>query len=399
MKRYFLIWLAICFSTVLFAQVDRSKAPQSGPAPKVSIGEYQSFTLKNGLKVLVVENDKLPRLTFNLNVVRDPLLEKDKAGYTGVAGELWGKATRNRNAKQLSEEVDYLGSNLSTSSEHISISGLSRYKQQMMELLADVAMNPAFPQDEFDKIILQTQSALKTAETEPSSILSNIKNVTLFGPEHPYGDVTTPQTIDNITLQDCINYYNTFVHPNNSILVIIGDISLKEAKQLCEQYLSNWKSGTVPAYRYPTPKQAQGLQVVMSNKDAAPQASIQVTYPVDYKIGAPDQLALNVMNQILGGGDFQAKLLKNLREDKGYTYGSYSQISPSILSGSGNFRAYAEVKANTADSAVIEILKEMQNMDEGIFSDEDLHRVKKTWAGQFSPCLISKLTSSKMIFP
>lgn len=398
MKRYYFLLLALCFTTLAFAQIDRSKAPASGPAPKVSIGEYESFTLKNGLKVLVVENNKIPQLNISLNIVRDPLLEGDKSSYTHIAGELWGKATEKRNAKQLSEETDFIGAHLRTSSTYVGISGLSKFKDQLMEILADVAQHPSFPKDEFDKIILQTKSGLHTSQSDPASIMNNIRNVTLFGPQHPYGDVITETTVEKITVDDCKNYYRTYVHPNNAILVIVGDITLKEAKALTEKYLGNWIPEKAPKHEYAVPVQPQGRKVVFSNKDAAPQASIQVSYPIDYHIGMPDQLALNIANQILGGGDFQAKLLKNLREDKGYTYGSYSRVTPDQLPQAGIFNAYAEVKTNTADSAVNEILKEMQNMVNADFSDEDIRRVKKTWAGQFSRSLENPTTIAEFAY-
>ena len=228
--------------------------------------------------------------------------------------------------------------------------------------------------------------------------MNNLRNVTLFGSQHPYGDVITETTVDNITVDDCKNYYHTYIHPNNAILVIVGDITLQEAKTLTEKYLGKWKSGKTPKHEYAVPAQPQGRKVVFSNKDAAPQASIQVSYPIDYHIGMPDQLALNIANQILGGGDFQAKLLKNLREDKGYTYGSYSRISADQLPHAGIFSAFAEVKTNTADSAVTEILKEMQNMTNAEFSDEDIRRVKKTWAGQFSRSLEDPATIAQFAY-
>lgn len=398
MKKYYFLLLALCLTTLAFAQIDRSKAPASGPAPKVSIGEYESFTLKNGLKVLVVENNKIPQLNISLNIVRDPLLEGDKSSYTQIAGELWGKATEKRNAKQLSEEIDFIGAHLNTSSTYIGISGLSKFKNQLMEILSDVTLHPSFPKEEFDKIILQTKSGLHTSQSDPSSIMNNLKSVTLFGAQHPYGDVITETTVDNITVDDCRNYYRSYIHPNNAILVIVGDITLQEAKKLTEKYLGNWKAGKTPGHKYAAPAQPQGRKVVFSNKDAAPQASIQVTYPIDYRIGMPDQLALNIANQILGGGDFQAKLLKNLREDKGYTYGSYSRVSPDQLPEAGIFNAFAEVKTNTADSAVLEIMKEMQNMVDAEFSDEDIRRVKKTWAGQFSRSLEDPATIAQFAY-
>lgn len=392
MKKFIFLLIAICFSLSITAQVDRSKAPESGPAPRVHIGEYKSFTLDNGLKVLVVENNKIPKVNFSLDIVRDRILQKDKAGYLDIAGELWGKGTEKRAPKELNEEVDFIGANLYSSSEALVISGLSKYKDQMMEILSDIVLHPTFPQEEFDKLILRTQTALKTSEVSPASIMDNIYKKTLFGDAHPYGDIVTPATINNITVEDCKNYYQNYIHPNQAILVIVGDITLNEAKKLTEKYLGNWKAGQSPTFTYKTPQQPQGRQVVFSNKDAATQASINVAYPIDFKVNSPDALAATVMNQILGGGGFQAKLFKNLRETKGYTYGAYSSLSKSELNGSGAFSASAEVKSNIADSALIEVFNEMQNMVMDNYSQEDLDRVKKTMAGSFSRSLESPST-------
>lgn len=398
MKRYIFLLLAVCFSLAIHAQVDRSKAPESGPAPHVNIGEYQSFTLSNGLKVLVVENHKIPKVTFSLDLVHDPFVEGEKTGYSNIAGDLWGKATVKRNAKQLGEEVDFIGAQLYTSGSSASISGLSKFTDRLMDLFSDVILHPSFPQEEFDKIILQTQTALKTNETDPQAILRNIGNRTIFGANHPYGDIMTPETVANITVDDCRNYYNQYVHPNHAILVIVGDITTKEAQKLTEKYFGKWKAGKTPEYQYAAPGQPQGRQVIFSNKDAAPQASIQVSYPIDFKKGAADAIAVNVMNQILGGGGFQAKLFKNLREDKGYTYGAYSNLSSDLLNGSGKFEAYAEVKAAIVDSALIEVFREMENMVNGNFSQEDVDRVKKTMAGSFSRSLESPNTIANFAY-
>lgn len=398
MKKYILLLVSVYLTLNVFGQVDRSKAPEAGPAPKVQIGESQSFTLKNGLKVLVVENHKLPRLNFTLNLINDPILEGDKSGYTEIAGDLWGKSTQNRNAKKLAEEVDFIGAKLRTDSHKVSIEGLSKFKEDMLDIFADVVLNPAFQKEEFDKIILQSQTALKLDETEPKSILSNISLTTMFGHEHPYGDIITPKTVDNISLEDCVNYYKTYVHPNHSILVIVGDITLKDAKKLIQKYMGKWKAASIPTYQYKRPEAPKGRQVVFSNKDAAPQASIQVSYPIDFKRGQSDEIAVTVMNQVLGGGGFQGKLIKNLRESKGYTYGAFSSIRTDILDGAGTFSASAEVKTNIVDSALMEILFEMDNMVKGRFSREDIERIKKTMAGSFSRSMESPSTIANFAF-
>ena len=398
MKRYIILLFVICFSLSLNAQVDRSKAPQSGPAPHVNIGEYQSFTLDNGLKVLVVENHKIPQVNFILNIIRDPFIEGNKAGYSELFGELWGKATSQRDAKQLGEEVDFIGAQMGTSSMGANISGLSKYSDQLMNILSDVILNPTFPQDEFDKLILQTKTGLQANQKDPGAILGNIKTATMFGANHPYSDIVTEETISNITLSDCKNYYKDFIYPNNSILVIVGDITLSDAKALTNKYLGKWAKGTAPKFQAETPKAPKGNVVVFSNKDAATQASISVSYPIDYKIGADDAMAVTVMNQILGGGGFQAKLFKNLRETKGYTYGAYSNIKPDMLDNAAVFNAYAEVKTNIADSAFMETLKEMHKMVAADFSQEDIDRVKKTMAGSFSRGLESPSTIANFAY-
>lgn len=398
MKKYIFIWIALCLTMTVCAQVDRSKAPKSGPAPKVQIGEYKSFTLDNGLKVLVVENNKIPQISINLNTIYDPIVEKDKAGYISMAGSLWGKGTEKRNAKQLNEEVDFLGANLNTGSYGVYCNGLSKYTDQLMEIFSDVILHPTFPQDEFDKLMLQTKSNLQTSATMPEHIMENISNVTMFGGRHPYGEVVTEATLDNITLADCKSFYQNSIHPNNSILVIVGDITLDKAKQLTNKYLGSWQKGNAPAFKYDIPQQPKGRVVVFSNKDAAPQASISVAYPVNYQPNSPNATAITIMNQILGGGDFQAKLFQNLRESKGYTYGAYSSLSSDELAGSGKFNASSEVKSSIADSALMEILKEMQNMVKSNFSQEDIDRTKKTMAGSFSRSLESPSTIANFAY-
>ena len=139
----------------------------------------------------------------------------------------------------------------------------------MMEILSDIVLHPTFPQEEFDKLIRRTQTALKTSEVSPQAIMENIYKKTLFGDAHPYGDIVTPTTINNITVEDCKNYYQTYIHPNQAILIIVGDITLHEAQKLAEKYLGNWKAGQSPTFTYDVPKQPQGRQVVFSNKDAA----------------------------------------------------------------------------------------------------------------------------------
>ena len=359
LNKFLFILVAICLVTSVHAQVDRTKAPAAGPAPKVQLGDYDTFTLKNGLKVLVVENHKLPKVNFSLSLNNDPIVEGDKTGFASFAGELIGTGTTTKNYAQISEEIDFIGARLGTSASGASASGLSRYKEQIMAMMADVILNPSFPQDEFDKIVKQSLSGLESSKNDPNSISSNMRSRIVYGANHPYGDVMTKATVENIKIEDCKNYYNTYFKPNVAIFAIVGDITTKEAKKLVKKYFGKWEKGDVPTIKYDLPVKMSGKRVVLANKDAASQSLIQIINTFELKKGSPDVIPSSVMNSMLGSG-FSGLLFKNLREDKAYTYGAYSSISDDKLV--ANFSTTSNVKAEVTDSAFVQMVVEIDRI-------------------------------------
>ncbi|PKQ64948.1 hypothetical protein BZG02_03625 [Labilibaculum filiforme] len=382
--KIFLLFAAVCFFVSANAQVDRTKAPAAGPAPKIQLGDYDSFTLKNGLKVLVVENHKIPKVNLALSLNVDPFVEGDRAGYSSFAGELMGMGTVNRNISQLNEEIDFIGAELHTSSNGVDAGGLSRYKEKIIELMADVTMNPSFPEDEFEKIVKQTLSGLEISKNDPASIASNVRSKVLYGVEHPYGDVTTEATVNNIKTADCKEYYNTYFKPNVAILAIVGDITTKEAKKLVEKYFGEWEAGEVPEHKYEMPAKIEGKRVALANKDAASQSLIQIINTFEMKKGNPDEIPARVMNAMLGSG-FSGLLFKNLREDKAYTYGAYSRISSDKLVAS--FRTESNVKAEVTDSALMEMVVEIDRIRDTKLTQDHLDMTKAAMAGDFARTL------------
>jgi zinc protease len=382
--RLFAFFIALSFAVSASAQVDRTKAPAAGPAPKIQLGDYDSFTLKNGLKVLVVENHKLPKVEFALSILIDPIIEGDKAGYLSFAGDLLDRGTTNRTADQIAEEIDFIGANLGASAGGVQAGGLSRYKEKIIELMADITLNPSFPQDEFDKIVKQYLSGLEANKTDPQSIAKNVRSRVVYGENHPYGDIATEATVNNITIDDCEKYYSTYFKPNVALMAIVGDITTKEAKKLVEKYFGEWKKAEVPTHKYEMPAKIVGRRVVLANKDAAPQSNIQIVNWIDLKKGDPDVIPASVMNSMLGRG-FLGLLNKNLREDKAYTYGAYSGLSSDMLV--GKFFAGSEVKASVTDSALIEIAHEMNFIRDQKLTQDHLDMTKATLAGDFARSL------------
>src|SRR5690606_31468028 len=184
-KPHLLLIIFLFISAVGYAQIDRTKLPEPGPAPEIELGEVKDFSLPNGLQVFVVENHKLPRVAFSLVLERDPLLEGEKAGMTGFVGEMLTAGTTNRTKEQLDEEVDFIGASLSAGSTSLYGSSLTKHQDKILELMADVLFNPMFPQAELDKLKKQALTSLAAAKDNPNAISSRLTNALVNGKEHP----------------------------------------------------------------------------------------------------------------------------------------------------------------------------------------------------------------------
>jgi zinc protease len=376
--------LTLLVTVGLFAQVDRSKLPASGPAPEIKIKEAETFTLPNGLKVFVVNNTKLPRVSFTLVLERDPILEGDKAGMTGFVGQMMMGGTSNRSKDQLDQEIDFIGGSLSASSTSVFASSLKKHQWKILELMADVLYNPVFPQEELDKLKKQALTGLAQSKDNPNAISSRLSSAVVFGKNHPYGEVETEQTINNITVEDVKKYYQTYFKPNIAYLAIVGDMTKAEAEKVVNQYFGKWKKGEVPKFTYPMPERASKRAVALVDRSSSVQSVINVTQPVKMKIGDADYISSRVLNQILGGGS-ASRLFMNLREDKGYTYGAYSSIGSDKLV--ATISANASVRTEVTDSAVYEFIYEIQNLVENGVTQEELDKAKAELSGSFGRSL------------
>lgn len=365
--------------------IDRTKAPEAGPAKSVQLGDYESFTLENGLKVFLVENHQLPKVSFQLTVDHPPFKEGKVAGAMNIMGDLLRMGTTTRNKQTIDEAVDFVGASLGTGSNGVYGGCLTKHTETLLGLMSDVLLNPTFPEEELQKIKKQTLSSLAQAKEDPGTISSNVRRVLLYGKDHPYGELTTEETIQAITKADCQAAYDTWFKPNISYLVIVGDIDKGQAKIMAERYFSDWKPGEVPEKELPAITFPEKTQVTFVEKAEATQSNITVAYPIEMYPGRVENVKASVMNEILGGGNFNARLFQNLREDKAYTYGAYSSLRSN--ENVGRFTISTKVRNEVTDSALVQIMYEMNRMLEEQVSPDEVQLVKNSLNGDFARSL------------
>lgn len=380
MNKLSIFFLILIINFVSFSQIDRSKKPEPGPAPEINIGKYESFELANGLKVFLVQNKKLPFVSFSLIVDRDPILEGSSTGYISAAGSLLRTGTKNRTKDQIDEEIDFIGASFSTSSTGMFGSSLKKHTPKLLEIMSDVLLNFNFKQEELDKIKTRSISNLRSSVEQPSAIASRVYNKLLYGDEHPYSEYQTEESVNNIKLEECVEYVNKYFIPNSSYLAIVGDITLKEAKELTEKYFLNWKKGEKKKHEYKTPELPLVTKVALVERPNAVQSTLRIGHPVVLKIGDPDGIKAQVMNTILGGGVF--RLYENLREKRAFTYGAYSSLSSDKLIGS--FTAFADVRNEVTDSSITEIFYELKRIRNEAVPQDELNIAKNYLSGNFA---------------
>lgn len=380
------------------AQLDRSTPPPPGPAPIVDLGAHSKFTLPNGLQVIVVENHKLPMVSVQVRFDIPPIAQDEKAGYIDMVSELLTAGAGGRTKAELDDEVDRLGASLHASSTGLYASGLKRNLGPLLDVVRDVIQEPLFPEAEFEKSRTRFRAAVQQRQDDPDSIAEAVGKAAIFGIGHPYGEITTEETLNAITLDAIKAFHRRFFRPGSGYLVFVGDITLKEAEALATSHFGQWNVpppegaiengeeqipgiGLVRYLRTPATEPVY-RKVVIVDRPGASQSLIRVEYPVNLVPKDIRALKAQVMNTILGGGVFNARLMQNLREDKGFTYGAYSSLESDRYNGS--FSAQVSVRTEVTAQAVAEILKEMERLRAEPVGQDELELAKRYMAGSFA---------------
>ena len=375
-----IIVLSSLFLTLIMQAQDRTQ-PKPGPAPKINIKKPETFSLPNGLKVLVVENHKLPRVSYSLTIDNTPYAEGNKKGVDDLTSSLIGNGSTKTAKDPFNEEIDFLGANINFYSSGASASGLSKHAKRIMELMAEGALMPNFTQDEFDKEKDKLIEGLKTQEKSVTAVASRVERVLAYGKNHPSGEYLSEETINNVSLEDVKENYRTYFVPEHAYLVIVGDVKTKDVKKLVENLFGSWTKATAPRLSYSNPSNVQYSQINFVDMPNAVQSEITILNTVNLKMTDADFFPVILANQVYGG-DFNSYLNMNLREAHGWTYGARSSIGfdKNIYS---LFKANTQVRNAVTDSAVVEALKELKKIRSEKVTDEILNNVKAGYIGKF----------------
>lgn len=378
MKKTSLILFILLLNGIMQAQ-DRPQ-PKPGKAPEVNIKKPQTFVLPNGLKVMIVENHKLPRVSFNLTLDNAPFAEGKIKGVDELTSSLIGNGSKKINKDDFNEEIDFYGASVNFSSSGAFATALSKYSNRILELMTEGALNPNFTQEEFDKEKAKMLEGLKADEKSVPAIANRVTDALTFGKNHPSGEFVTEETLNNVTLADVqTNYQNYFV-PENAYLVIIGDVKFKKIKPVIEKLFGSWPKRSTPKLTYPDPKDVDFTQINFIDMPNAVQSEIGLVNTVHLKMNDPDFFPAVFATHILGG-DFNSYLNMNLREEHGWTYGANAIIGTAKYV--TKLKSKSAVRNVVTDSAVVEFIKEIKRIRTEKVSNELLNDVKASFIGKF----------------
>ena len=366
----------------------KGKAPVNKEILKVKLPRAQEATLPNGLRVVLLPAHKVP--TFNMQMVFLSGGLSDKADYRGLASftaTLMREGTKTRSSKDISEQVDALGatlsanSGLSTMTSVVAAGGLVENLDQTMALFSDVIRNPIFPQEEVEKYKTRMLAQLQFQRSSPQFLAQEQFNRVIYGTSHPASLVVPPsESIKKLTNKDLADFHATYYRPNNAILAIVGDVTLKEIMPKIEKAFGDWSKGDVPAASIPaTPAQSES-KIYLIDRPGSVQTVLQLG-TLGIERTSPDYFAVLMANRVLGGGP-SGRLFLNLREDKGYTYGAYSSFGGSKFR--GTWVSSSEVRTEVTEGAMKEFMYELNRLRNDKVPAEELENAKRAIIGSFA---------------
>ncbi|TMU56660.1 M16 family metallopeptidase [Flagellimonas algicola] len=344
--------------------VDRSSLPALGPEKSSKFPNLEKAQLSNGLNVVLAKRTGVP--TVVVNMVFDAGYKTDylsSPGTAQLAMNLMDEGTKDLNSLEISEKSELLGVSLNTFSNqdqsNVFMTTLKQSFDASMDLFSDVVLNPVFPEAEFERLKNEQINNIKNEKAQPISMALRVMNKYMYGEGHPYSNPYTgtgyEETVEKLTREDVVKFYETWMKPNNATLIVTGDIEMSELKSKLEKTFGKWKKGDVPTVVFNEPQVNSKNTLYLMNRPES-QQSVIIAGHLTEKYGGVSEIALEQMVSILGG-DFTSRINMNLREDKHWSYGAGGFVLGSKEE--RPFIVYAPVQTDKTSESVTELRKEI----------------------------------------
>ena len=346
--------------------IDRSQIPQMGADRSFMAPEVKSAKLSNGMDLFVVERPELPKVAVRLATRAGTTA--DAAGKEGTAHLVVttiDMGTKTRDALEIEDALGDLGTELggfaAREYANLGFEVLKRNLPTAMSIFSDVVRNPQFPADEVDRERKRHLDALGQQANNPNAIAARVRSMLAFGATHPYGRPAQglPSTVQGITRDDLATFHSTYWKPGSSALILVGDVTLNEAKQLAEQSFGGWSGGSAPQLTIPPPTPADPKKIYLIDRQDAAQTVVTQILPAPRR-NVNDYYTLRLVDAVYGGGGFGTRLNLNLREDKGYSYGVFTNMA--LMSNVGAWWAAGGVQTDKTKESVVEFVGELKNI-------------------------------------
>ena len=360
-------------------KVDRSEIPAVTEVSGINFPEISTATLDNGMGLVVANSGSLPLVDVSIRINTGNTADDYSAqGISDALFAMLDKGTKKLDANQLAAEKDKIamGARFRAGVESSSMSYqiLSNYLGESLDLAADMLRNPTFPEEELEKFRQQVYAYLSNVEKNPSGNATAMFNRAIYGTDHPLGGVWTPGLVDKLNQQRLQEFYDREIAPDNMTVFMIGDIDIDTAKEFLDDSFGNWKKKNTSNLKAVGSAVKSAPRVILINQPEAVQSTIVAGHAIP-PFDPEGNTELTVVNAVFGG-DFEARINMNLREDKGWSYGMASRIRQNT-SGDQAMAVVGSVQTDKTMESMIEIKKEFEEfLTERPATADELQRVK-----------------------
>jgi zinc protease len=386
------------------AEIFRSQAPAPLPAAPIIIPTPRETVLSNGLSVVVVEDARLPLVSYRLALRVGTSYDPPKlAGLTDLLAGLLPEGTTSRTSRQIADQVARVGASLSAGATSdytiVAASSLKQFSDQVLELMAEVALQPSFPNNEVELAKQNTKESLRQQRAQPSFLASEKVSHVVFG-DHPYSVVApTPEAIDSFSRENFVDFHRDMFVPNNAVFIVVGDVKFEEVETRLQSLFGSWERGTDLIPDFPAPPIRTSRTAYVVDRPGSAQSNIVIANTAIIRT-SPDYFPMLLMHTVFGA-TASSRLFMNLREEKGYTYGAYSNLDARRTA--GTFRSTAEVRTAVTGDSLKEFFYELQRIRNEPVSTKEINDAKSYLTGVFpirletQEGLIEQLVQMKML--